>query len=264
MPAHDLALLTDAARAAGEVALRYWKNAPKFWEKGDQGPVTEADLAVNDLLQSRLLAARPGYGWLSEESPDGPARLDCDRAFIIDPIDGTRAFLAGEAHFSHSLAVAQAGRVVAAVVYLPALDRLYTAVKDGPALVDGAPALCSATARSEKANILTSKANLSADHWQGAVPAFRRSFRASLAYRLCLVAEGSFDAMLTFRDTWEWDIAAGSLIAERAGARVSDRHGAALRFNRATAQTQGVLVAPPALHADLIARVRQRDATLPH
>lgn len=99
MPAHDLALLTEAARAAGEVALRYWKNAPKAWDKADTSPVTEADLACNDLIQGILRRARPGYGWLSEETPDDTARLQTECQFIIDPIDGTRAFIAGEKHF---------------------------------------------------------------------------------------------------------------------------------------------------------------------
>ena len=132
MPAHDLALLTDAARAAGEIALRYWKNTLTVWDKADSSPVTEADLAVNDMLMAQLRGARPGYGWLSEETPDDTVRLNCEHVFIIDPIDGTRAFIAGERHFSHSLASARNGVVTAAVVYLPALDRLYTAAADGP------------------------------------------------------------------------------------------------------------------------------------
>jgi myo-inositol-1(or 4)-monophosphatase len=251
LPAHDLALLTHAARAAGEIAMRHWRNAPKSWEKGDQGPVTEADIAVNDMLQLELRNARPGYGWLSEETPDDLSRRDHEFAFIIDPIDGTRAFLAGEQHFSHSLAVAQNGVVTAAVVYLPALDQLYTAAHDGPALRDGEPIGCSQKRLADDANILTTSANLLAQYWRAAPPVFRRSFRASLAYRLCLVADGSFDGMITFRDTWEWDIAAGGLIAQRAGATVTDCHGAALRFNGATAQTPGILACAPALHSDL-------------
>lgn len=256
MPAHDLALLTDAARAAGEIAMLYWRNAPKVWDKGDQGPVTEADIAVNDMLLSSLRAARPGYGWLSEETPDTAARLKSDYVFIIDPIDGTRAFIAGEQHFSHSLAVARNGKVTAAVVYLPALDRLYTATADGPALGDGEPLTCSEKSLMDGVNVLTSKSILAPQHWRGAPPAFQRSFRASLAYRLCLVADGSFDGMVTLRDSWEWDIAAGSLIAERAGAAVTDRHGAALCFNSPIGQSAGVLACAPALHRDLSQQIK--------
>jgi voltage-gated potassium channel Kch len=124
LPAHDLALLTEAALKAGEIAMRFWKRSPKSWDKGGgHGPVTEADLDVNEMLAAKLLAARPDYGWLSEETEDGAARLAAERVFIIDPIDGTRAFMAGEDTFAHSLAVAEHGRVTAAVVYLPALWR---------------------------------------------------------------------------------------------------------------------------------------------
>lgn len=254
--AHDLALLTDAALAAGQIARRYWKRAPKVWEKPGQGPVTEADIAVNAMLLERLRTARPDYGWLSEEDEDGPARQDAERVFIIDPIDGTRAFIAGEDTFAHSLAVAERGRIVAGVVYLPVLDRLYTATAGGPALKDGEPIRASARAGIEGASLLTTHPNLAPEHWPGGVPDLRRSFRASLAFRLCLVAEGRHDGMLTLRDAWEWDIAAGALIASRAGAVVTDRHGAGLGFNAATPRAPGVVAAAPGLHAALMARLR--------
>ncbi len=249
MPARDLALLTDAARAAGKIAMRYWRRSPQVWEKGDQGPVTEADIAVNDMLKLALLGARQGYGWLSEETPDDAARLKCEHVFIIDPIDGTRAFIAGEETFSHSLAVAHNGVVTAGVVYLPALDRLYTASTAAPAMKDGQPIQCSARMDVQGANILTTQASLAPDHWPHGVPDIKRSFRTSLAYRLCLAAEGRHDGMLTMRDAWEWDIAAGGLIAARAGALVTDKTGAALRFNKKTPLAKGVIAAPPGVHA---------------
>lgn len=257
MPARDLALLTDAAREAGRIALRYWRRDPKVWDKGgDHGPVTEADLAVNDMLKLMLMAARPDYGWLSEETPDNPARLDCETVFIIDPIDGTRAFVAGEETFAHSLAVAHRGKVTAGVVFLPALDKIYVAAVDAAPLKDGQPITASPRERLEGADILTVKANMLPEKWPGGVPDITRSFRASLAYRLCLAAEGRFDGMLTLREAWEWDIAAGSLIAERAGAVVTDQHGAALRFNTASARADGVLALPPAPHAEALRRLR--------
>ena len=89
----DLALLIRAARQAGQIALRFWKRNPKTWDKGDEGPVTEADHAVNDALHAILRSARPSYGWLSEETPDDPARLQTDAQFILDPIDGTRGLM---------------------------------------------------------------------------------------------------------------------------------------------------------------------------
>lgn len=260
MPAHDaaldLALLTDAARAAGDIALRFFRNAPKVWEKHGEGPVTEADIAVNDMLISRLRSARPTYGWLSEETPDTEERLDCEHMFLIDPIDGTSAFIAGDSSFSHSFAVAQNGVVTAAVVYLPAKDRLYEASLGGTATCNGAPIRCSTRATVKGATILTPKAHLDPDLWHGPVPEVTRHFRASVAYRLCLVAEGEFDAMLSLRQAWEWDIAAGALIAALAGASVSNRLGEALRFNAETPRSNGVLVAAPALHTALLAQLK--------
>jgi myo-inositol-1(or 4)-monophosphatase len=258
LPARDLALLTDAAREAGRIALRYWRRDPKVWDKGgDHGPVTEADLAVNDMLKLTLLAARPDYGWLSEETPDDSARLNGESVFIIDPIDGTRAFVAGEETFAHSLAVARNGKVTAGVVFLPALDKIYVASDASLPLKDGQAITASQRDRLEGADILTTKAHLSPEKWPGGVPDVQRHFRASLAYRLCLAAEGRFDGMLTLREAWEWDIAAGSLIAERAGAVVSDRHGASLRFNTAAARADGVLALPPAAHAEAVRRLAQ-------
>ncbi|NHB75712.1 3'(2'),5'-bisphosphate nucleotidase CysQ [Rhodobacter calidifons] len=257
MPARDLALLTEAAREAGRIALRYWRKDPKVWDKGgEHGPVTEADLAVNDMLKARLLEARPGYGWLSEETPDSPDRLTAEAVFILDPIDGTRAFIAGEETWAHSLAVAREGRITAGVVYLPALDRIYTASETSPAMRDGELIAVSGRDRLEGANILTTKANMAPEKWPGGVPEITRSFRASLAYRMCLAAEGRFDGMLTLRDAWEWDIAAGALIAERAGAVVTDMTGAPLRFNAAGARAQGVLALPPGPHAEALARLQ--------
>ena len=252
MPERDLTLIAEAAREAGGVAMRFWRANPKVWEKPGLGPVTEADLAVNELLADRLRSARPGYGWLSEETPDSAARLQCERMFILDPIDGTRSFIAGEKHFSISIAVVENGRAIAGAVYLPALDRLYVAQEDGPALRDGQPISCGDRAELAGSNLLMSKGFLDPSHWKNAPPDLKRSFRSSIAYRLCLIAEGSFDGMISTRDAWEWDIAAGSLIAARAGAAVSDRRGEALTFNSVAAKTAGIFTAPKAIHREIL------------
>ncbi|RUS63401.1 3'(2'),5'-bisphosphate nucleotidase CysQ [Pseudorhodobacter sp. E13] len=257
MPGHDADrdLLVGAAREAGAIALRYFKRDPQTWDKGDgAGPVTEADLAVNDMLAQRLRAARPEYGWLSEETPDDTARLSARRVFIVDPIDGTRAFIDGQDSFAHSLAIVEDGTVIAAAVYLPAKDRMYSAGGTNGAEVNGRPLQASLAASATGATVLTSKPNMAPAHWPGGVPDMQRSFRPSLAYRLCLVAEGRFDAMLAFRPTWEWDIAAGALIAAQAGAMVSDGAGAPLRFNAPDPRTAGVIVAGAAVHAQLLAQ----------
>lgn len=253
MPAPDLELLEQAAREAGEIALRYWRRAPEAWDKGGgAGPVSEADLAVNAHLEAMLRAARPDYGWLSEETPDGPERQDARHCFIIDPIDGTRAFLDGQEGFSISVAVATDERITAAVVHLPARGVTYAASAGGPALRDGA-VIGPADHALAGAVVLTGKPSLDPGFWRGVAPPVERAFRPSLAWRLCLVADGSFNATLSTRACWEWDIAAGSLIAERAGCIASDLSGRALRFNSARAMAEGLVVAPPDLHGAMLA-----------
>lgn len=256
-PEADLELLERAARKAGQIALGYWRSDIRSWDKDDDaGPVSEADLAVNDMLHGMLTGARPDYGWLSEESEADPSRLDARHCFIIDPIDGTRAFIAGQVGFSHSLAVSDGDRVTAAVVHLPARDITYSAYADGPALMNGQPISPSVT-DIEGATVLTYRGVSDASNWRdGQVPPFRREFRPSLAWRLCLAAEGRFDAAMSLRLAWEWDIAAGSLIAERAGAAVTDRHGERMRFNGPRAMVDGLIVAGPRLHGQILARLK--------
>jgi myo-inositol-1(or 4)-monophosphatase len=253
----DLSLLVEAARAAGEISRGYFKRAPKTWDKPDAaGPVTEADIAVNEMLEARLRGARPGYGWLSEESPDDLARLDAARAFVIDPLDGTRAFIEGDHAWAHSLAVVDRGEVVAAAIYLPMADRMYSAARGKGAHLDGARLAVSSAEALDGATVLASRTNLEPWHWvEAQVPQVNRRFRSSLAYRLSLVGEGRFDAMLTLRPTWEWDVAAGALIVTEAGGRVTDRRGAALRFNAAQPQLNGVVAAGPRLHDEITRRL---------
>ena len=254
---NDLALLTDAARAAGEIALRFWRKSPEAWEKDEgAGPVTEADLAVNAMLLAELGAARQDYGWLSEETPDNGSRLRAERVFIIDPIDGTRAFIDGTPDFAHSLAIAEGGQVTAAVVFLPAQNRLYSAAKGTVSTLNGMAISASVRATATDATLLTARPNLAPAHWKdGTPPAMRRMFRSSLAWRMCLVAEGAFDAMLTLRPTWEWDVAAGTLIAGQAGAAVTDRRGLAPRFNNPAARLDGLIAAPHGVHRDMLAQL---------
>lgn len=248
MPATDLELLETAAREAGEIALKFWRDDPQVWDKGGDDPVSEADFAVDKHLHQRLLAARPGYGWVSEETEDNAERLHAERVFIVDPIDGTRSFVAGQQTWAHSLAVAENGVITAACVFLPARDKIYLAGQGLGASLNGAPLAASKTTDLPGATVLSPKVSFRDEFWRNGPPAVERHFRPSLAYRMALVGEGRFDAMLTLRPAWEWDIAAGALIAAEAGARVTDRHGDDLIFNSPARQTAGVLAGGPAIH----------------
>jgi myo-inositol-1(or 4)-monophosphatase len=255
LPATDLPLLIEAAREAGRIATGYSGKEAKRWDKPDgAGPVTEADLAVNEMLEAHLQAARPDYGWLSEETEDSADRLDRDRVFIIDPIDGTRSFAEGSGTWAHALAVADRGIVTAAVIYLPLRDLMYVAAAGKGAFLNDAAISPSDPTSMEAADVLVARPNMDAAHWRrGNVPGFRRSYRPSLAYRMALVAQGRFDGMLTLRPSWEWDIAAGDLILREAGAKCSDRHGMPLRFNNPHPKLNGVVAAGKTLHSRVCA-----------
>ncbi len=253
MPATDLPLLIEAAREAGQIAMRYSGPEARRWDKPDgAGPVTEADLAVNAMLERDLQAARPGYGWLSEETEDTQDRLQHENVFIIDPIDGTRSFAEGSRTWAHSLAVARNGRVEAAVIYLPMRDMLYAAAAGEGATLNGELIQVSGQSQSDQAEILAAKPNLAPRHWRlGEPPKFKRAYRPSLAYRMALVAQGRFDGMLTLRPSWEWDIAAGDLILREARGQCTDRQGQPLLFNNPQPKLNGVIAANPALHQTL-------------
>ncbi|MGY6534391.1 MAG: 3'(2'),5'-bisphosphate nucleotidase CysQ [Pararhodobacter sp.] len=262
----DLALLTEAALGAGKIARRHFGQGPRSWEKGDgQGPVTEADLEVNDYLHARLLEARPDYGWLSEESAplENTARLHADTVFVIDPIDGTRAFIDGQKSFAHAMAVVRQGVPVAAVVHLPMMDLTYRAIAGQGAWLNDRPLAVSARSTLDGARVLATRPVMEPGNWPGGVPRVARHFRPSLAWRLALVGEGAFDAMVTLRDTWDWDIAAAALIAAEAGARVTDRFGGALRFNSHSARNPGLLAASDMLHAGLMKALGAETAPEP-
>lgn len=256
----DLDLLIGAAEAAGEIAMRHFAGDRTPEEKpGGQGPVTAADLEVDGYLRDTLMAARPGYGWLSEETPDNPERLGRETVFIVDPIDGTRAFVEGAKAWAHSIAIVRNGVVEAGAIYLPALDRMYAAQRGQGATLNGTGLAVDPRA-DESGELLAAKPNFDPKHWPGGVTPMARAFRSSLANRLALVAEGRFGAMLSLRRVWEWDIAAGALIAEEAGARVTTPLGAALRFNSIDAMQDGTLAAPPALHGQLVERLTEPSA----
>ncbi|MEM9871923.1 MAG: 3'(2'),5'-bisphosphate nucleotidase CysQ [Pseudomonadota bacterium] len=251
MLAHDVALLTHAARIAGRIATSFGGARAKSWDKADgAGPVTEADLAVDTYLRTTLLAARPDYGWLSEETEDTSHRLSRETVFIVDPIDGTRSYVEGARTWAISIAVVHQGTPIAAAIHLPLRDKLYVAGRGLGATLNGAPITVGRSHTPPQ--VLAAKPNFDDRNWPGGRPEAVRHYRPSLAYRLALVGQGRFEGMMTLRPSWEWDIAAGALIVTEAGGQVTDRGGQTLRFNTHDALLNGVVAAEPALHGALL------------
>lgn len=249
----DLDLVTQAAELAGKIALTHFGRAPQVWDKGQgQGPVSEVDLEIDAALRDLLLGARPDYGWLSEETPDSTDRLTRDLIFIVDPLDGTRAYLDGQDGFCHPVCVVEHGQPIAAAIHLPRLGHTYSAARGQGAFRNAQPIRVSDTVSG--ATALAVRSQLDAPHWPGGVPELTRHFRPALAWRMALVAEGAFDAMLTFKPAWHWDIAAGALIVVEAGGRATDDTGAPLLFNTPDPRAAGVIAANSGLHGALLDR----------
>ncbi len=257
-PQEDLALLGEVVRAAGRLALDHRARGLTVCSKPGGSPVTDGDLAVNALLKRELLDARPAYGWLSEESPDDAARLDARRLFIVDPVDGTTAYVKGKPWFAVSVAVVEDGVPTAGVVFAPALDEAYAACIDGGASCNGEAITASATAELAGCTMLAPAGMVEDRRWAEPWPAMRVGQRSALAYRMALVAAGRFDAAVSIGWKNDWDIAAGDLIAREAGAATSDQNGRPLRFNTAMARNAGLVCCAAAL-APLILR---RTATI--
>jgi myo-inositol-1(or 4)-monophosphatase len=230
----DLALIRKAAREAGEIALSFFGKEPEVWWKNEgRSPVSAADFAANDCLQNLLLKARPHYGWLSEETDDDSERLGRDTVFVVDPIDGTRAFIAREKTWCVSVAVVHQGVPVAGVLFAPALEEEFTATADGPALKNGMTIRVSEEKPGAPREIAV------AEDMLGHFPkAFRDTLHRirhvpSLAYRLAMVADGRIDGTVVKRNSHDWDLAAADLILARAGGRLLDLKGNRLVYNRA-------------------------------
>lgn len=254
----DLDLLRTAAQEAGRLALRLQESELQIFRKAGGSPVTNADLAVDALLKERLTAARPVYGWLSEETADDSDRLTREQVFMVDPIDGTRAYIAGRPWWVVSVAVAEAGRPVAGVIYNAALEETYEAAEGQGALLNGKPIRCAAATSLEACTMLADPA-LFASGWDEPWPVMQVERRNAVAYRMALVAAGTFDAAVALNDKNDWDIAAGLVIAREAGAVSTDHKGCSLTLNTPQASNPSLICAAPALHPLILAKTAPID-----
>jgi len=253
----DAALLTATVREAGALALSLFRTELKNWTKGASSPVSEADIAVNDLLEKRLRSATPDYGWLSEESADDESRLEKRLVWIVDPIDGTRGYLAGREDWCVSVALVEDDSPVLAAVFAPASDEFFFAARGQGA------------ARNGVAIQVTPGTELDFSRIAGPKPLVERLSRSageivlhprigSLALRLCRVAQGSLDAAFAGGQSRDWDLAAANLIVQEAGGNMTALSGDAISYNRREV-THGVLVAAGRdRHARIVEHFRSR------
>jgi myo-inositol-1(or 4)-monophosphatase len=253
----DGALLKGAVREAGVLAQSLFRTELKNWTKGASSPVSEADIAVNDLLEARLRAATPDYGWLSEESVDDDARLGKRLVWIVDPIDGTRAYLAHRDDWCVSAALVEGASPILAAVYAPVTDEFFFAARGQGATLN------------DRTVQATAGTELDFSRMAGPKPLVQRLSASpdditlhprigSLALRLCRVADGSLDAAFAGGQSRDWDLAAANLIVQEAGGRMTALSGDAIEYNRREV-AHGILVAAGQdRHARIVEHFRTR------
>lgn len=226
----DLELISDLAGEAGQIALRYFKHNPEVWMKVGDSPVSEADFAVDQFLKEKLLAARPHYGWLSEETDIDDSRLNSPRTFVVDPIDGTRGFIEGKKRWCVSIAVVENNRPIAGVLECPVLQERFTAVRSGGAHLNGQKI---ASDYSPKRVVRVTGARPVQVRLERDFPrrVEKTPFVPSLAYRIAMVANGETDVTVARASAKDWDLAAADIIAEEAGAALTGLEGQMLKYN---------------------------------
>lgn len=254
----DTALLVESVREAGKIARRFYGGTYKSWDKSLGNPVTEADIEIDGFLKQTLLQSRPDYGWLSEETADDPARLTRSRVFVVDPIDGTYGFLRQRPQFTIVAAVVENGRPIAGAVYNPITEEMFEAAKGAGAKRNGEPIRVSTQPGFEHMRLLAEKKLSDPARWTVPWPeSMVHDTRASVAYRMALVAAGEYDAMVSLTHKSDWDVAAADIIMSEAGGLTTTRDGKDLVYNREKPDHPNVICAGPALHALLLQRMHE-------
>lgn len=243
------------ARKAGALALRFAQGTVKSWDKAPGDPVSEADLAVNQVIKDALLGARPDYGWLSEECADNKTRLDKHRLWVVDPIDGTRAFLKNKPEYVISIALLEGNSPILAALYDPCRDILYHAAKGGGAWRDDQAISVSNRKHLKGARMLAAKDVVKASLWPEDWPPMDIAKPNSIALRLAWVAEGAWDAAFCVRAKSDWDLAAAALLLEEAGGALLNHEGARLQFNQPKLRHPTLIASGPGLQKELVRRI---------
>ena len=249
--------LEAVMREAGALARKTAQGAFRHWTKGeDRSPVSEADIAVNDLLHRRLTALTPDANWLSEET-EAPPDATHALTWIVDPIDGTRAFISGRADWAISAALVEGGRPLVAALYAPVSEEIFLAARDAGATLNGTPIKANDGDDLRGAKIAGPKRYL--DRFSTlAKGTLAQPKIHSLALRLARVAQGALDAALASRGSHDWDLAAADLLVHEAGGVLTDFTGRPPKYLGSQAVHGALIAAGQARHDALIGLMRDR------
>ena len=249
----ELALAKKAARAAGEILRGHWRRGGyEIGSKGKDNPVTQADLEADRALKKLLHDPFPGYGWLSEETADSEARLECRRVWIVDPLDGTKEFIKGIPEFCVAVALVEEGEPVLGVTYNPITREMFWSARGMGCHLNSSPARVTRTRALHRAKVLASRSETARGEWEVFHGRLKVSPTGSVAYKLALVAAGKGDATFTRSPKSEWDIASGAALLAEAGGTMTDIHGAPIRFNQRHVKVAGMIADNTVLHEQLV------------
>ena len=236
---HDLERIDQALDAAVAALEPFTPGAIEATMKSGDDPVTAADLAVNAVLLDLL--PQPGDGWLFEETADSARRLDRDRVWMVDPIDGTRELVQGIPEWSISIGLVESGQPVAGGVCNPSTgERIIGSIETGVRYTGHRPATA-ATSLSD-AVVLASRSEIRRGEWDHFVDQpFTVVPTGSIAYKLALVAAGRADAAWTLIPKHEWDVAAGAALVVASGGWIALPNGSAPTWNNPDPLIDGLL-----------------------
>ena len=208
-----------AARNAGKILMKYFKSSDKKVQmKSKDNPVTIADNEADSYLNNFIISEFPDDGWLSEETVDTSDRLNKNRVWIVDPLDGTKEFIEGIENFSISIALVNNNSPVVGVIFNPATNEMFSCQKNKGVYLNGKKVNISSQKKIKQSSILVSRSELKRGEWEP----YRNSFKSiqpigSVAYKLAMVSAGNSDTFATVAPKNEWDICAGDCLVNEAG-----------------------------------------------
>ena len=256
----DLALAVAAAKEAGALAFSMLGSAS--WDKSPNNPVSHADIEVDRMLKTRLLEARPDYGWLSEETADNADRLAKRALWVVDPIDGTRDFLRGRKGWAVSVALVVDGEVQVGVLDAPALGVCFAAARGEGATRNGQAIRVSGRQTASGLRLPVDPQLITSKLWTAPLNAVAVYKPNGIALRIAMIACNEADAVFDGRASNEWDVAAAALIVEEAGGTITDREGMPYAYNKPAPTTLGLVASTPALHGEMMAWLAEARAAL--
>lgn len=254
----ELDVAVAAASRAGAVIRKWYDGEFTVAEKGADSPVTEADTEANREIHAAITAAFPGDGWLSEETKDSPERLGRRRAWIIDPLDGTKEFIKHIPEFCVCIGLVEDGRPILGVCYNPVTEEMFTGTAARGVRVGDTPVSVTDLGDLAAARVLASRSEVGRGEWQEFEADFRVELTGSVAFKFALVAAGRADATFSLVPKNEWDVCAGTALVTFAGGRVTDRFGVPLTFNRPDPLLPGIIASNGRLFEPLVGLLDSR------